>query len=120
MSTAAVIPPEVSRTLLVTSLPPSINGAQVYELFGEHGPIRQIRLGNESLTRGTALVVYEQCLDAQQALQHLHNRQLTKTKNLHVEYYDAAKYGKMAMERKKRRDRNAELRERRNVAAEEE
>jgi hypothetical protein len=33
--------------------------AQLYDLFGRYGAIRQIRKGNTKETRGTAFVVYE-------------------------------------------------------------
>jgi pre-mRNA branch site protein p14 len=35
----------------------------VWDLFGKYGPIRQIRTGNSSKTRGTAFVVYEELGD---------------------------------------------------------
>lgn len=36
----------------------------MYDLFGKYGAIRQIRLGNEAKTRGTAYVIYEDIADA--------------------------------------------------------
>lgn len=43
----------------------------MYDIFGKFGAIRQIRLGNAPNTRGTAFVVYEDILDAKNALEHL-------------------------------------------------
>lgn len=38
-------------------------GDDLYDLFGKYGAVRQIRLGNEAKSRGTAFVVYEDVLD---------------------------------------------------------
>lgn len=38
-------------------------GTDLYDLFGKYGEIRQIRLGNETKTRGTAYVVYQDSTD---------------------------------------------------------
>lgn len=38
-------------------------GDDLYDLFGKYGAVRQIRLGNEAKTRGTAFVVYEDVAD---------------------------------------------------------
>jgi pre-mRNA branch site protein p14 len=35
----------------------------LYDLFGRYGSIRQIRIGNEQKTRGTAFVVYDDVMD---------------------------------------------------------
>ena len=35
----------------------------MYDLFGRYGSIRQIRIGNEQKTRGTAFVVYDDVMD---------------------------------------------------------
>lgn len=43
----------------------------MYEIFGKYGPIRQIRLGCDKNTRGTAYVVYEDIYDAKNAVDHL-------------------------------------------------
>jgi pre-mRNA branch site protein p14 len=35
----------------------------LYDLFGRYGSIRQIRIGNEQKSRGTAFVVYDDVMD---------------------------------------------------------
>jgi pre-mRNA branch site protein p14 len=35
----------------------------LYELFGRYGSIRQLRIGNEPKTKGTAFVVFEDVMD---------------------------------------------------------
>jgi RNA recognition motif-containing protein len=39
------------------------SGEDLYDLFGRYGAIRQIRLGNDNKTKGTAFVVYEDVMD---------------------------------------------------------
>ena len=71
---------EVNRALFVRNLPYQISSEEMYknyadkgiicsvtnryDLFGKYGAIRQIRLGNEQETKGTAFVVYEDIFDA--------------------------------------------------------
>ena len=40
-----------------------ITGEDLYDLFGRYGSIRQIRIGNEQKTRGTAFVVFDDVMD---------------------------------------------------------
>jgi len=63
--------PQVNRILFVKNLPYKITGEQMYEIFGKFGAIRQIRLGDETDTRGTAYVVFEDIYDAKNACDHL-------------------------------------------------
>jgi RNA recognition motif-containing protein len=50
----------------------SILGADLYELFGRYGAIRQIRIGDQAgKTKGTAFVVFEEIGDAKNAMEHL-------------------------------------------------
>ncbi|KAB5595352.1 Pre-mRNA branch site p14-like protein [Ceratobasidium theobromae] len=65
------LPPGANRILFVKNLNYTITGEDLYDLFGRYGAIRQIRLGNESKTKGTAFVVYEDVMDAKNALEHL-------------------------------------------------
>lgn len=49
-----------------------IPGADLYELFGKYGAIRQIRIGDQAgKTKGTAFVVFEEIGDAKNAMEHL-------------------------------------------------
>ncbi|KAG8931472.1 hypothetical protein FRC01_001252 [Tulasnella sp. 417] len=69
--TASKLPPGANRILFVKNLSYSITGEDLYDLFGRYGSIRQIRIGNEQKTKGTAFVVYEDVMDAKNALEHL-------------------------------------------------
>ena len=40
-----------------------ITGEDLYDLFGRYGGIRQVRLGNEPKTKGTAFVVFDDVMD---------------------------------------------------------
>lgn len=57
------VPPGVNRILFVKNLNYQITGDDLYDLFGRYGSIRQIRIGNEQKTRGTAFVVYDDVMD---------------------------------------------------------
>ncbi|KZO98111.1 RNA-binding domain-containing protein [Calocera viscosa TUFC12733] len=65
------LPPGANRILFVKNLNYTITGDDLYDLFGRYGTIRQIRLGSEQKTRGTAFVVYDDVMDAKNALDHL-------------------------------------------------
>jgi pre-mRNA branch site protein p14 len=43
----------------------------MYDIFGKFGAIRQVRLGCNKDTRGSAYVVYEDIYDAKTAVDHL-------------------------------------------------
>jgi len=47
----------------VKNLSYQITGEDLYDLFGRYGSIRQIRIGNETKTKGTAFVVYDDVMD---------------------------------------------------------
>jgi pre-mRNA branch site protein p14 len=67
----ARLPPEVNRILYVRNLPFKISSEEMYDIFGKYGAIRQIRLGVNNDSRGTAFVVYEDIYDAKNAVDHL-------------------------------------------------
>jgi hypothetical protein len=48
---------------LLKTLITTLTGDDMYELFGRYGSIRQIRMGNEPKTKGTAFVVYDDVMD---------------------------------------------------------
>merc|ERR1711990_824044 len=56
------LPPEVNRILYVRNLPYKITTEEIYDIFGKFGALRQVRLGINPDTKGTAYVVYEVCL----------------------------------------------------------
>jgi len=70
-ATVSNLPPGANRILFVKNLNYTITGEDLYDLFGRYGSIRQIRLGNEAKTKGTAFVVFEDVMDAKNALDHL-------------------------------------------------
>lgn len=57
------LPPGANRILFVKNLNYQITGEDLYELFGRYGGIRQIRLGNEPKTKGTAFVIFDDVMD---------------------------------------------------------
>lgn len=58
------------------SLPYKISEEDMYDIFGKHGAIRQIRLGTSNSTRGTAYVVYEDIFEAKSACENLNGFQV--------------------------------------------
>jgi pre-mRNA branch site protein p14 len=57
------LPPGANRMLFVKNLNYTITGEDLYDLFGRYGSIRQIRIGNEPKTKGTAFVVFDDVMD---------------------------------------------------------
>jgi pre-mRNA branch site protein p14 len=55
----------------VRHLPFKITKEELFELFGAYGAIRQIRQGVSNNKKGLAYVVYEDILDAKNAVEHL-------------------------------------------------
>ena len=45
-----------------------ITGDDLYDLFGRYGSLRQVRIGNEPKTKGTAFIVYEDVMDVSRLL----------------------------------------------------
>ncbi|KAK3329031.1 hypothetical protein B0H66DRAFT_634277 [Apodospora peruviana] len=71
MSRANKLGPEVNRALFVKNLSYNVTPEELFDLFGKYGPIRQVRQGIASTTKGTAFVVYEDVMDAKQACDKL-------------------------------------------------
>ncbi|EFJ08156.1 hypothetical protein SELMODRAFT_442455 [Selaginella moellendorffii] len=94
------LPPEVNRVLYVRNLPFNISSEEMYDIFGKYGAIRQIRVGNNKDTRGTAFVVYEDIYDAKNAVDHLSGFNVAN-RYLIVLYYQQAKMSKKNDQRKK-------------------
>ncbi|CAA7038997.1 unnamed protein product [Microthlaspi erraticum] len=65
------IPPEVTRALYVRNIPFNITTEEMYDIFGRYGGIRQVRMGCNKTTKGTAYVVYDDIRDAKEAVDHL-------------------------------------------------
>ena len=49
----------VNRILYVRNLPYKITTEEIYDIFGKFGALRQVRIGINPDTKGTAYVVYE-------------------------------------------------------------
>lgn len=71
MSRSNKLAPEANRILFVKNLPYNVDTPTLFDLFGKHGPIRQIRAGTTNATKGTAYVVYEDVMDAKNACDRL-------------------------------------------------
>ena len=67
----AKLPPGANRILFVKNLNYQITGEDLYDLFGRYGSIRQIRIGNEPKTKGTAFVVFDDVMDVRLVLSFL-------------------------------------------------
>lgn len=96
----ARLPPEVNRVLYVRNLPFNISSEEMYDIFGKYGAIRQIRVGTNKDTRGTAYVVYEDIYDAKTAVDHLSGFNVAN-RYLIVLYYQQGKMNKKVDQRKK-------------------
>lgn len=71
MSRSNKLAPEANRILFVKNLPYNVDTPTLFDLFGKHGPIRQVRAGTSNTTKGTAYVVYEDVMDAKNACDRL-------------------------------------------------
>ncbi|KAF2076243.1 hypothetical protein CYY_002483 [Polysphondylium violaceum] len=97
------LPPEINRILYVKNLPFKITSAELYEIFGAYGAIRQIRLGNSTETMGTAFVVYEDIFDARNACEHLSGYNVNN-RYLVVLYHQQQKQAKKMDQSKRRQE----------------
>jgi len=78
----------------------------MYDIFGKYGAIRQIRVGSNSDTKGTAFVVYEDIYDAKNAVDHLSGFNVNN-RYLVVLYYQQNKMNKKIDQQKKKQDLQA-------------
>ena len=67
----ARLDPKVNRILYVRNLPFKMTAEELFDIFGKYGAVRQVRVGTDKETRGTAFVVYEDIFDAKAACEHL-------------------------------------------------
>lgn len=97
------------RILLVSGIPSSLFvGEKLYQIFGEYGAIQQLRIGNESATKGCAIIVYELCDAAAAALDALNNYKIEADRFLRISVYDESRDRKALERRKRRREMKAE------------
>jgi len=118
--TVSNLPPGANRILFVKNLNYSITGEDLYDLFGRYGSIRQIRLGNEAKTKGTAFVVFDDVMDAKNALDHLNGFHLQE-RYIVVLYHMPARQDAAAAKAAdvaKREEELAALKERHDIADE--
>lgn len=99
----ARLPPEVNRVLYIRNLPFKVTPEEMYDIFGKYGPIRQIRLGDKTETRGTAFVVYEDIYDAKNAVDHLSGFNVCG-RYLIVLYYQASRMQQKVDTAKKKKE----------------
>jgi len=106
--------------LFVKNLNYAITGEDLYDLFGRYGSIRQIRLGNETKTKGTAFVVFEDVMDAKNALDHLNGFHLQE-RYIVVLYHMPARQDAAAAKADlaKREEELANLKRKHNIPEEE-
>jgi pre-mRNA branch site protein p14 len=74
----------------------------MYDIFGKFGGIRQIRIGVNTETKGTAFVVYDDIFDAKNAVDHLNGFNVCG-RYLIVLYYQQQRVQKK-MDLKKKQD----------------
>ncbi|XP_010424176.1 PREDICTED: splicing factor 3B subunit 6-like protein [Camelina sativa] len=111
------LPPEVTRLLYVRNIPFSITSEEMYDIFGKYckkGGIRQIRIGCDKATKGTAFVVYDNIYDAKRAVDHLTGFQVAN-RYLIVQYYQPTKMSKK-VDLKKNEEELAKLQEKYGVS----
>ncbi|KAL7419746.1 hypothetical protein Q5752_005662 [Cryptotrichosporon argae] len=99
-----------ARCLFVKNLNFNCQGADLYDLFGKYGPIRQIRLGTntELKTKGTAYVVYDSPDDAKDAITALNGFHLME-RYIVVLYHQPSKQQASALAKAEIRAREREL-----------
>ncbi|CAN0905305.1 Splicing factor 3B subunit 6-like protein [Linum grandiflorum] len=87
----------------------------MYDIFGKFGAIRQIRIGSDKDTKGTALVIYEDIYDAKTAVDHLSGFNIAN-RYLIVTYYQQAKINKK-FDQKKKEDELVKMQDKYGVSA---
>ncbi|KAJ8515227.1 hypothetical protein ONZ45_g7314 [Pleurotus djamor] len=110
------LPPGANRILFVKNLNYQITGEDLYDLFGRYGSIRQIRIGNEQKTKGTAFVVFDDVMDAKNALDHLNGFHLQE-RYIVVLYHMPAKQDAAAAKADlaRREEELAQLKQKHNI-----
>lgn len=113
------LPPEVTRVLLLSNLPAKIaaTGENLYRICSQFGPLRHVRVGSDAETKGTALVVYDDIYDAKRARDALNGYVVSKTRQLHVAYYEPVSYLKEREKKRRRHEQTAEFQQRVAAAA---
>ncbi|PHH64551.1 hypothetical protein CDD81_4330 [Ophiocordyceps australis] len=106
--------PEVNRALFVKNLSYNVTPEELFDLFGKFGPIRQVRQGISSTTKGTAFVVYEDVMDAKQACDKLNGFNF-QNRYLVVLYHQPEKMIKSREDLEARRESLAQLKKQHGI-----
>ena len=101
--------PDVRILLIANLTKKTATAEELYKLFREFGPIRQVRLGRTPATEGTAIVVFERCDSAEAAQQAMNDLALGK-RRLRVSVYDEVKDRKFLERRKRHREMDDQYR----------
>ncbi|KAF2213666.1 hypothetical protein CERZMDRAFT_111295 [Cercospora zeae-maydis SCOH1-5] len=107
--------PEVNRALFVKNLSYNVSTEELFDLFGKFGPIRQIRQGIASNTKGTAFVVYEDVLDAKSACDKLNGFNF-QNRYLVVLYHQPEKMAKSQQDLAERQQRLEQLKQQHGIS----
>jgi len=111
----SALPPGANRMLFVKNLNYNITGEDLYDLFGRYGSIRQIRLGNDAKTKGTAFVVFEDVMDAKNALDHLNGFHLQERYIVVLYHMPARQDAAAAKDLARREEELANLKAKHNI-----
>jgi len=96
MNRSGALNQEVNLALFVKNLNYNVTPEELFDLFGKFGPIRQVRQGIATNTKGTALVVYQSLTDAKQACDKLNGFNF-QNRYLVVLYHQPQKMNKAKM-----------------------
>ncbi|OAA73248.1 pre-mRNA branch site protein p14 [Cordyceps fumosorosea ARSEF 2679] len=88
----------------------NVTPEELFDLFGKFGPIRQVRQGIATATKGTAFVVYEDVIDAKQACDKLNGFNF-QNRYLVVLYHQPDKMAKSKEDLEARRESLARLKQ---------
>ncbi|KYK57678.1 hypothetical protein DCS_04690 [Drechmeria coniospora] len=106
--------PDVNRALFVKNLSYNVTPEELFDLFGKFGPIRQVRQGISTSTKGTAFVVYEDVMDAKQACDKLNGFNF-QNRYLVVLYHQPDKMAKSKEDLEARRESLAQLKKQHGI-----
>nr|POE54298.1 splicing factor 3b subunit 6-like protein [Quercus suber] len=106
---------EVNRALFVKNLAYDVSTEDLFDLFGKFGPIRQIRQGIATTTKGTAFVVYEDVMDAKAACDKLNGFNFQK-RYLVVLYHQQSKANKSQLDLAERQENLEKLKQEHGIA----
>ncbi|KAK7741211.1 hypothetical protein SLS63_000764 [Diaporthe eres] len=104
----------LNASMLTGLLSYNVTPEELFELFGKYGPIRQVRQGIASNTKGTAFVVYEDVMDAKQACDKLNGFNF-QGRYLVVLYHQPEKMAKSKEDLEARKENLAQLKKQHGI-----